>query len=255
MSGDAPAEMPGCVNYAIDDARDYMAAHQNGAADMVILDDAWSRPKRCGGMGIEYPTHDFGVTKDLLYEIRNALADGGWLVADADDWLLPRLMDYLREEWGDVPAGDNSGFHGVGSVTLVRKDGEPDRSTPGQYGSTGGYSTVFACKKPKFDDPVQDHITEATNPFQIARRQHKKYGWGTVKPVAPYRRWIGDLCDDGGHIVSPCAGTAPAAIAAEQLEKEITCAACDIETEAKEAYLRRRQDETMQTALGGFINA
>jgi spermidine synthase len=46
---DIQAEMPECVNYVIDDARDYMASHQNESVDMVILDDARTRPRAHAG--------------------------------------------------------------------------------------------------------------------------------------------------------------------------------------------------------------
>lgn len=225
------------TDYIVGDALDELRSMTAESAAVVCLDDAWARPKRGDAFGVEYPTHDVADTFALIEECRRVLRPGGWLIADADDWLLPRLLDHLRAEWGDAAQTYDAGYRKTGRVTLLSSDGTPDCSTPGQYLSTGGYPVVFAHKG------ATDRRTTASA-SQLADRPRERYGWGSVKPVVPYRRWLDGLVDAGEHIVVPCAGTAPAAIAAEQLwgdRAEVTC--IDIEPEARDAYHRRRESE------------
>lgn len=203
------------------------------SAALVCLDDAWARPKRGGEFGVEYPTHDFETTTEILAACERVLQPGGWLIADADDWLLPRLTTYLREVWGDAAEDYGAGFRKVGSVTLLAADGTPDRSTPGMYGSTGGYPVAFA------------HVGETDRRWsqsarQLARRPTERYSWGSVKPVAPYEAWMEGITEPGGRVVVPCAGTAPAAIAAERLGREWV--AIDCEPAARDAFEKRLAD-------------
>lgn len=226
------------VNYRIGDAMSELNSMPDESASLIHLDDAWARPKRGGAFGIEYPTHSFaGGTAGLLDEIHRVLRPGGWLIADADDWLLPKLLAHLTEHWGNAAETYQNGYRKTGRVTLITASGEPDRSTPGQYLSTGGYPVVFAHKG------ATDRRTSASA-SQIARRPQDRYGWGSVKPVAPYQRWLEGLADAGEHVVVPCAGTAPAAIAAERLwgpDARVTC--IDIEEDARDAYRHRREAE------------
>ncbi|MEA5407706.1 hypothetical protein VB773_09090 [Haloarculaceae archaeon H-GB2-1] len=101
-------------SYVVADAIETLQDYQ-GEAAAVFLDDAWARPKRYGHFGVEYDTHPFDddqdaegyvdtsiTTTEVLDACYDALMDGGWLIADADDWLLPRLITYLQEEWGTL---------------------------------------------------------------------------------------------------------------------------------------------------------
>ena len=220
--------------YRIGDAIDELRSLESESAAVVCLDDAWARPKRGDAFGVEYPTHGVETTFELLDECQRVLVDGGWLIADADDWLLPRLTDYLREEWGDAAETYESGYRKVGGVTLTSSSGDPDRSTPGMYGATGGYPVVFAHK-----GETNRRWSESVR--QIARRPQDRYGWGSVKPVEPYQTWIDAITEPGETVVVPCAGTAPAAIAAERLGRRWL--AIDCERDAKEAFCRRRESE------------
>jgi len=232
------SEQDSRIEYRVGDAERELASMPDGSAAVVALDDAWARPKRGGAFGVEYPTHGFGDgTTTLLDEIHRVLRPGGWLIADADDWLLPKLLAYLTEQWGNAAETYQNGYRKTGRVTLTAASGEPDKSTPGQYLSTGGYPVVFAHKG------TTDRRTCASA-SQIARRPQERYGWGSVKPARPYQRWLAGLADSGEHILVPCAGTAPAAIAAERLwgpDARVTCV--DIEQDARDAYRRRRRDE------------
>jgi len=229
--------------YRIGDALAELRSLEEASAAVVCLDDAWARPKRGDAFGVEYPTHDFETTAAIVDACRDVLKPGGWLIADADDWLLPRLVNHLREEWGDAAASYQNGFRKVGGVTLTASSGEPDRSTPGQYGSTGGYPVIFA-----HTGETDRRWSESVR--QIAPRPQDRYGWGSVKPVAPYQTWIGAITEPDETVVVPCAGTAPAAIAAERLGRDWL--AIDCEPAAREAYRRRRQavGGGVQTALG-----
>ena len=223
------------MSYRIGDALDELRSMPNESAKVVCLDDAWSRPKRHGAYGVKYPTHDLETTKEIVDACRDVLEPGGWLIADADDWLLPRLVNHLRDSWGDAAENYQNGFRKVGSVTLTAEDGDPDRSTPGWYGATGGYSVVFA-------DKGESSNRWPASVRQIARRpQQEKFDWGSVKPIEPYQAWISDITEPNDTVVIPCAGTAPAAIAAERLGRDWV--AIDSEPEARDAYRRRREKE------------
>jgi hypothetical protein len=224
----------GTDRYRIGDAVDELRQLGNESAAVVCLDDAWARPKRGDAYGVEYPTHDLDQTRQILSACWDVLKPGGWLIADADDWFLPRLVNHLREDWGDAAETYQNGYRKVGSVTLTTQNGDPDRSTPGWYGANGGYSVVFA-------DKGETGRRWSASVRQIAQRPQERYGWGSVKPVAPYEAWIESITEPDERVVVPCAGTAPAAIAAERLGREWV--AIDCEPEGRAAYRRRRESE------------
>jgi hypothetical protein len=210
--------------YIVDDAVAALEEYQDDAA-AIFLDDAWARPERRNQFGVEYDTHPFDeenvpdeegidtsvTTVEILEACYTALKPGGWLIADTDDWLLPRLINYIQREWGDVAASYNGGgYRKAGGVTYLSSDGEPDRSTAGMYLSTGGYPVVFAHKG-------ETERRTSVSARQIADRQRERYDWGSVKPLSPYVEWVKGLVAPGELVLVPCAGTAPAALAAEKV--------------------------------------
>jgi len=236
--------------YVVGDAIETLQEYE-GEAAAIFLDDAWARPRRYGHFGVEYDTHPFNdeqdaegyvdtsiTTKEVIDACYDALMDGGWLICDADDWLLPRLITHIQDEWGDVAQSyKGGGYRKVGGVTYTKSDGTPDRSTAGMYLSTGGYPVVFAHKN------ETDRQT-AESARQIASNPRDDYDWGSVKPISPYESWIEGLVDPEELILVPCAGTAPAALAAESLYGDDARYACiDNEEGAYEAFKQRRQDE------------
>lgn len=240
------------VEYVIGDALEEMQKLPDESVSLIHLDDAWARPMRCGGFGVEYDTHAFEETDEhfedhdtslttsalaLVYE--RVLETGGLLVADTDAWLLAKLLDYVSTEWGEHSFA-------VGNVTLLTQDGTPDRSTPGMYFSNGGYSVLYAWK-----DACPIDQTALSTPCY---RQHEDYGWSSVKPLDPYQRLLDAYCSPGDHVLVPCAGTAPAAVAAELVFGDDVAVTCiDVEEGAKEAYERRRVDElNRQTGLSEY---
>lgn len=229
----------GC--YRIGDAVDVLADLQAESAALVHLDDAWARPGRQGVFGVEYPTHELDKTVDVVDACWRVLQPGGWLICDADDWLAPRLEAHIRDAYGDVTADgeyQGGGYRRRGSVTYVDASGAPDESTAGQYLSNGGYSVLFAHKG--------DTDRRATASARQVARQPRRvepaypYGRGTVKPVGPYREWVDALTSPGELVVAPCAGTAPAAIAAEELGRRWV--AVDVEADARRAFRERRAE-------------
>lgn len=237
--------------YRVADALDALDDYSNEAA-IVFLDDAWARPQRKQQFGVEYETHPFDETQedvddhvdtsltttDVINACYDALAEGGWLVADADDWLMPRMIRYLQEEWGDAAATyEGGGYRKTGGVTYLKSDGTPDRSTAGMYLSTGGYPVVFAHKK-------ETDRRSSASARQLADRPHERYDWGSVKPLSPYVAWVEALAEPNDLILVPCAGTAPAAIAAEQVFGQDARYVCiDNESDAYGAFQRRRKNE------------
>jgi hypothetical protein len=229
------------VEYRIDDALDALETMPSESVSLVHLDDAWARPMRNGAFGVEYDTHAFakddphfedhdtGLTTAALCDaIHRVLRPGGLLVADTDDWLLPRLIEYVRDKWGDRQ-------YGLGQVTALTKAGNPDCSTPGMYLSTGGYTMVLAWKGAC---PVEQ------SPLAVpCQRQREDYGWSSAKPLAPYRAVLEDFDLPSNEVVVPCAGTAPIAVAAELLREEYDVTCIDVEPEARDAYERRREEE------------
>lgn len=244
--------------YVVADAIETLQQYQ-GEAAAIFLDDAWARPKRYGHFGVEYDTHPFDheqdaedyvdtsvTTTEVLDACYNALMDGGWLIADADDWLLPRLITYIQQEWGDVAETyDGGGYRKVGGVTYTKSDGTPDKSTAGMYLSTGGYSVIFAHK-----NETDRQSSESAR--QIASTPRESYGWGSVKPISPYQSWINGLVEPGELIMVPCAGTAPPALAAEKLfDKEANYVCIDNNKQAFNAFKQRREKvlSVCQTSL------
>jgi hypothetical protein len=244
--------------YVVGDALSVMQGMKNEVVDVVHLDDAWKRPRRCDyghesadgtqASGTLYPTHPFDTdwdeeiadvtTSELIDQSKRVLKDGGWLLVTADDWLLSKVIPYLRENWGDVAATyRGGGYRRVGGVTYVTKsDGTPDRSTAGHYLTNGGYPVVFAHKG------ETDRKT-SQSARQLAHQVRADHGWGTEKPVSPYEGWLEGLTKEGDVLLEPCAGTAPASLAMESLYGDDgEWVAIDIEEEARTAYERRRND-------------
>jgi hypothetical protein len=249
------------VEYLVDDALEYLRSEPPETADFIHLDDAWARPKRCGGMGVQYDTHafdesDIGLVEDepgvetsltvadFIDAAHNTLKSGGVLAMDTDDYLLPKLIDYLEASWSER-------CYRTFTVALLSQDGTPDRSTPGMYGSTGGYEIVVAQKDAT---PIPEfHPVDAAHPYGCpCERERRQWGWGTVKTLAPYEELIDAYITAGSRVVVPCAGTAPALIAAERAYgSECDATAIDIESEAKEAYEERRDEQlARQAGLG-----
>ena len=233
--------------YIVGDAIVHLAENKGAAA--IVLDDAWARPGRREQTSVSYQLHPFDenqpaegeqvtdalTTTQIIDACYDVLAPGGWLIADVDDWLLARLVSYLRRTWGDATEQhEGGGFRRVGSVTYLTDAGEPDRDTHGPFLSTGGYSVVFAHKGPT------DRRTNVSA-RQVARWPTETYGrGGRAKPVGPYEAWLSGLVDPGELVVVPCAGTAPAAIAAQRLfgdEARFVC--IDIEPAAYEGFAAR----------------
>lgn len=229
--------------YVVGDAVNVLEEYREKAA-AVFLDDAWARPGRVQQEGLAYDLHPFdgdgtATTTDVIDASREALVEGGWLVADADDWLFPRFAEYVRTRWGDAAANpDGGGFRKLGGVTYVTADGRPDRETHGDRLTTGGYSVLFAHQGPTERRTTVSARQVATWPERTYRRG------GRAKPIAPYEAWIDGLVDEGELILVPCAGTAPAAIAARHVFGDAARYVCvDVHETAYEGFQERYAEE------------
>jgi len=211
--------------YRIADAREPL----NKEASVAAVDLAWARPNR-NGVYVTYPTYapDNGLW-DFVDAVYESLQPGGWAFFDADDWLLPRLIHYLQEHWGDVASSyQGGGYRRTGTIVF---DGHPGG---GHYFTNGGYHVVFAHKG-------ETNRTSSVSSKQVATRPDK-HGWGTPKPVDPYRKWVTEVMNPDELLYVPCAGTAPAALGILQEWGEKANYICvDSEPEAKEAFERRKQ--------------
>ncbi|WP_128478977.1 hypothetical protein [Halorussus pelagicus] len=237
------------VEYIVGDALDELRSMDAESASVVHLDDAWARPMRNGAFGVKYDTHAFSEDDDhfedhdtglttaaLVGEIHRVLRPGSLLVADTDDWLLGRLLDYISSEWGERQ-------YALGQVTALSSDSTPDCSTPGMYLSTGGYTMVLAWKAAC---PVRQ------SPLNVpCQRQRDNWGWSSAKSLAPYRAVLETFDLPSNEVVVPCAGTAPMAVAAELICNKYEVVCIDVAEDAGEAYERRRTDELNgQRSLG-----
>ncbi len=234
--------------YIVGDAVEHLKQFDNEAA-AIFLDDAWARPQRREQTSVSYQLHPFDehqpadgeqvtdalTTTEIIDACYDALTPGGWLIADVDDWLLPRFISYLRETWGDAAeTHTDGGFRRVGGVTYLTPEGTPDRETHGPFLSTGGYSVIFAHK-----GPTDRRTTVSAR--QVARWPTETYGrGGRAKPAEPYEAWIEGLVEPGEQIIVPCAGTAPAAIGAQRVFGEAAEFVCiDIEPDAYTGFRTR----------------
>ena len=234
--------------YIIGNVMNEMPCDQS--ASLIHLDDAWARPKRNDEysedsvMGVNYPTHPFdgnglSVTSviDLCWE---TLEEGGWLIMDVDDWLLPRVTNYLINEYGDVNGGDKpyrgGGYRKTGRVVYVTKsDGTVNRAGGAKYLRQSGYPVVFAHKG-------ETDRYGYSSVVQLCHKPSDDHGWYSLKPIPPYKTWIDELTEEGDTIVEPCAGTAPACIAARDLYGDnISFTAIDVEPDASKAFHRRME--------------
>jgi hypothetical protein len=207
-------------------------------AAVAAVDLAWARPHR-NGVYVTYPTY---APNDGLWEFVDAvyqsLQPGGWAFFDADDWLLPRLIQYLQENWGDVAATyRGGGYRRTGAVVY---EGHPGG---GHYFRNGGYHVVFAHK----GETDRESTVSAK---QVAKRPDK-CEWGTPKPIAPYRKWITSVMELDELLYVPCAGTAPAALGLiKQWGSNANYICVDSESQAKEAFESRKDEEiSTQTTL------
>ncbi len=246
-------------SYVVGDALEVMQQMKSDVVDVIHLDDAWARPRRCDyghdeaegtqAAGTSYDTHPFDTeegeaiapvtTAELIDQSYRVLKEGGWLLLTADDWLLSKAVPYLREHWGDVAASyTGGGYRRIGGVTYVTKsDGSPDRSTAGSYLTSGGYPVIFAHK-----GETDRRTPESAR--QLAHQVRAEHDWDTEKPVSPYETWIDGLTEEGDYVIEPCAGTAPACLATERLYGEdARWTAIDIDEQAREAHERRRMDD------------
>ena len=222
--------------YRISDARGVL--DENPAVACVDL--AWARPKR-NGVHVTYDTHSPPELWDFVDAAMESLQEGGWAFFDADDWLLPRLITHLQDEWGDVASTyKGGGYRRTGTVVY---EGHPGG---GHYFTNAGYHVVMAHKGET--DRATSCPSKVITP-RVPRDVRQEIEWGTLKPIEPYRRWIDAVTEPGELVYVPCAGTAPAAIAAEQIGREWI--AVDSEQDAKDAYEQREELQAIseQTTL------
>jgi len=219
--------------YRIQDSRNPL----NEKAAVAAVDLAWARPQR-NGVHVTYPTYgpESGLWEfvDAVYE---SLVDGGWAFFDADDWLLPRLIRYLQDNWGDVASTySGGGYRRTGSVVYTGHPGA------GHYFTNGGYHVVMAHKG-------DTDRTSSVPAKQVCPRPKTNTDWGTPKPTEPYAEWIPSVMDKDELLYVPCAGTAPAALALECKWPDTRYICVDGEPDAKKAFKKRRKEFTVQKTL------
>lgn len=225
--------------YKIKDARKPITQK----AAVAAVDLAWARPNR-NGVYVTYPTYspENGLW-DFVDAVYQSLEPGGWAFFDADDWLLPRLIQYLQETWGDVASTSRGGgYRRTGTVVYQGNPGG------GHYFTNGGYHVVFAHK----GETDRESSTPAKQVTQRPSRDIRdKVDWGTLKPINPYRDWVTSVMNKDELLYVPCAGTAPAALGILQAWGDDANYICvDSESKAKEAFeTRKRLQVTKQQTL------
>ncbi|PCR90240.1 hypothetical protein [Natrinema ejinorense] len=246
----------GC-EYVVGDASEVLEEYREAAA-VTFLDDAWASPQRVKRLEAIYDTHPFNerigsqndsapdesTSVEILDACYDSLTEGGWLVSDAQDWVAPHLLNYLVRKWGDASQShenyEGGGYRKLGGVTFLCENGEPSDQTKGTFLTRGGYLVIFAHKGPtdrKTDVPARQLVRQKCI-------QNDKYDWMSIKPIEPYVNWIEGLVDPGELILVPCAGTAPAALAAERVFGDDARYVCiDNNEQAFEAFKRRRENE------------
>lgn len=219
--------------YRIGDAREPI--NENPA--VVAADLSWERPNRCGNY-VTYPTYspDNGLW-EFVDAIHDSLIEGGYALFDCDDWLLPRLIRYLQDNWGDVAKTyRGGGYRRTGTVVY---EGSPGG---GHYFTNGGYHVVFSHKG------ETDRKSSVSSKL-VSSRADVSTEWGTPKPIYPYQEWIPSIMEPDELLYVPCAGKSPAALALEREYEDPNYICIDSETEAKEAFEQRKDRITRQTRL------
>jgi hypothetical protein len=214
------------IEYRISDARKPLEEK----ASVACVDLAWARPQR-NGVYTTYPTYspDNGLW-EFVDAVYHSLEEGGWAFFDADDWLLPRITRYIQETWGDVASTySGGGYRRTGTVVYEGHSGG------GHYFTNGGYHVVFAHKD---STDRKSSVSSKIVTERVPRKIRSNVDWGTLKPIKPYRCWIESVTEPRELIYVPCAGSAPAMIVSEEIERD--CIAIDSEAEAKKAYETRR---------------
>ena len=239
--------------YIIGNAAEVLSEYDSEAA-VIVLDDAWAFPQRITRYDNDFTTHPFDgahtdvspslnvdgsvTTADILDACYGALQEGGWLIADAEDWYLPHLIQYIKQKWGDAAQTDDEyeggGYRRTGGVTYLTSDGEPERNAERQYLSSGGYSVVFAHK-----GQTDRHTSASAR--QLATRP-KKCEQENVKPLSPYEAWLSELMEPDELLLVPCAGSAPAALAAERQFEQIRYTCVDTDEEWYDVFVQRRSE-------------
>lgn len=263
------------IKYRVEDWLSVAPQYIDDAA-VVFLDANWAAPARHAALGVDYVTHpisedaesDFPDSElehdtvdcsryitEFIDAAWDALKPGGWLILDSDSYSAPRFENYIRNVYGEVRTHDENGrpYQGGGlrkrgAVIYRGKDGSPDCSGCGQYGAEGGFPVIFAHKG-------ETDRTWSKSVRQFARRPRwveptDEYDQGTIKPVDPYEVWLDAIVEPGELILSPCAGSGPALIAAERLwGDDANAVGFDINDSSKKAWERRRNE--VLASLGG----
>lgn len=254
------------VEYRVANWVDVAGDYREQAA-VVHLDANWAAPARYSGRGVDYVTHpitdeatsDFPESElqrdeidtsrtiaDMIDAAWDALRPGGWLLMDADSYASRRFQQYLAAEYGEVrvAAGDTRPYRGgglrkVADVRYTKKDGTPDCSGTGQYGTEAGYPVVMAHKGETDREWSESVRLDARRPRW--REPTDEYGQGTVKPVGPYKVWLDAIAEQGELVLAPCAGSGPALIAAEALwGDDARAVGIDTQPDARSAWEQRR---------------
>lgn len=245
----------GC-KYVLGDAVEVLQQYEEEAA-AVFLDDAWASPERVARLDAMYQLHAFDdelaertngsldtstTSIEIVDACHDALVDGGWLVSDAQDWVAPHLIQYLVSTWGDASQAhedyEGGGYRKTGGVTFL-DDGKPSRQTKGTFLSRGGYFVLFAHK-----GQTRRKTNASARQLADQPKIENRYGWQSTKPITPYANWIEGLVEPGELVLVPCAGSAPAALAAERVFGDDARYVCiDKEEGAFEAFKQRREAE------------
>lgn len=216
--------------YIIKDVRTYEPPKK---ANVMCVDLAWARPNRAG-VYVTYPTYKPGNGLwDFVDWVYQNLEKGGWAFFDCDDWFLPRLINYLQENWGDVASTyRGGGYRRTGAVVYPTGGG-------GHYFTNAGYHVVMAHKG---ETSRKSSVKSKLCSERVDYKMRKQIEWGTLKPIKPYKQWLDSITTEKDLLICPCAGTAPSVLAYEQLYgDQAQWIAIDSEKDAKIAFEKRKK--------------
>lgn len=200
------------------DAFDLLDTLPEGHGHAAVVDFPWEygNGKETGRAGLrhgmEWDMGDNDAFETAIELLADAVVDGGWVFAFADDPVLPEFRSAVEETltyrktliWDTKYFGNGHYFRSRHQYVIAATNGETDR---------------YAQSTPT----VIQHAAES-------RKNGGETRYPTEKPSDLYRDLLAEVVEPGERVLEPFCGTAPAYAAASQLGADYW--GCDVSEDA-----------------------